>query len=169
MSNFLFYTVDTRYCDYLRKFDLKVPYAMNEKSNRPFIGIVFEINGFQYFAPLTSPKIKHLRMKNQIDFMKIKEGKWGAINLNNMIPVPPDYLNKIEMRIFENDTKSEKDYKNLLSNQLSWCNSHKNMILSRARKLYYTISQGKARKDLANRCCDFILDEKLYKKFIVIT
>ena len=65
--NFSFYTVDTRYCDFLRKTDPLVPYTKDEKAGRPFVGIVFSVNGFHYYAPLTSPKPKHLQMKNQID------------------------------------------------------------------------------------------------------
>ena len=67
--------VDTTYCDFLRKTDPCVPYTMDKKSIRPFVGIVFSVNGFHYYAPLTSPKPKHLQMKNQIDFLKIKDGE----------------------------------------------------------------------------------------------
>ena len=79
--------VDSDYCDYLRKFDNKVAYNKNEKELRPFIGILFEINECEYFAPLSSPKPKHKNMKNTIDFLKIKNGELGAVNFNNMIPV----------------------------------------------------------------------------------
>lgn len=79
--------VNTDYCDYLRKFDSKVAYNKKEKELRPFIGILFEIEGCEYFAPLSSPKPKHKKMKNTIDFLKIKEGELGAVNFNNMIPV----------------------------------------------------------------------------------
>ena len=60
---------------------------MKEKELRPFVGVLFEIDGFEYFAPLSSPKPKHKNMKNTIDFFKIKGGELGAINFNNMIPV----------------------------------------------------------------------------------
>ena len=75
------------YCDYLRKFDNKVPYNAGKKELRPFIGILFLVNNCEYFAPLSSPKQKHLHMKNNIDFLKIADGKLGVINFNNMIPV----------------------------------------------------------------------------------
>jgi len=139
---------------------------MDQKAVRPFVGIVFEVNNFHYYAPLTSPKPKHLHMKNQIDFLKIKGGKWGAINFNNMIPVPFDHLTKVELKIADTDIKPEIDYKNLLSNQLSWCNSNKASILRQAKKLYYTITQGKAWGNLANRCCNFVLDEKQCLSYI---
>lgn len=157
--NFSFYKVDSEYCDFLRETDRCVPYTMEQKTTRPFVGIVFTVNGFNYYAPLTSPKPKHLHMKNQIDFLKINGGEWGAVNFNNMIPVPFVNLTKIEMRISDADTKSDVDYKNLLSNQLSWCNSHREVILKQARKLYDTITQGRARESLLSRCCNFHLLE----------
>lgn len=60
---------------------------MQEKELRSFIGIVFEINNCEYFASLSSPKEKHLKMHNTLDFVKIDNGKFGAINFNNMMPI----------------------------------------------------------------------------------
>lgn len=85
-----FYHVDDAYISYLRKFDDKV--SENKKEKRPYVGIVFEIAGIKYYAPFTSPKPKHRTMKNGKDFLKIKDGIYGAINFNNMIPVPDSAL-----------------------------------------------------------------------------
>ena len=79
--------VSSDYCDYLREFDNKVAYNKYEKELRPFIGILFKIDKCEYFAPLSSPKEKHKKMKNTVDFFKIKNGELGAVNFNNMIPV----------------------------------------------------------------------------------
>ena len=87
IQNFKIVRVNSSYCDYLRKVDNKVVYNKNEKELRPFVGILFQIESFEYFAPLSSPKPKHKEMKNTIDFLKIKDGQLGAINFNNMIPV----------------------------------------------------------------------------------
>lgn len=65
--------VNSDYCEYLRKFDNKVDYNKNEKELRPFIGILFQIDSCEYFAPLSSPKLKHKNMKNTVDFFKIKD------------------------------------------------------------------------------------------------
>lgn len=162
---FSFYMVDANYCDFLRKSDPCVPYTMEHKAIRPFVGIVFMVNNICYYAPLTSPKTKHLHMKNQIDFLKIKGGEWGAVNFNNMIPVHPNSLKKVEIKILETDSQQERAYKNLLSNQLSWCNSHRDIILKQAQKLYRLITEGKAWDGLADRCCNFALDEKLCASF----
>lgn len=166
--SFSFYMVDVEYCSFLRKTDTRVPYNMSMKSTRPFVGIVFSVGEFHYYVPLTSPKPKHLRMKNQIDFLKINNGLWGAINFNNMIPVPLSCLKKVEIRILESDSKQDVDYKNLLSNQLSWCNANKDAVLKQAEKLYQTITQGTSREALVERCCNFRLNERqceIYENF----
>lgn len=51
------------------------------------LGFYLLLKGKEYIAPLGSLKPKHLTMKNNIDFIKIDNGKLGVINLNNMIPV----------------------------------------------------------------------------------
>ena len=65
-NNFKIVRVDSDYCDYLRMYDDKVVYNKNEKELRPFVGILFMIGMCEYFAPLSSPKPKHKKMKNYI-------------------------------------------------------------------------------------------------------
>ncbi|MDV0447196.1 hypothetical protein MsAg5_10750 [Methanosarcinaceae archaeon Ag5] len=79
-----FFTIDSSYCNFLYQFDHRVPDNTFSKTDRPFIGIVFTINDFHYYASLTSPKHKHKNMENTIDFLKINDGECGAINFNNM-------------------------------------------------------------------------------------
>ena len=57
-----FYYIKNSYIDFLRQYDSRILYNKNEA--RPYIGIVFEINGIKYYAPLASPKAKHMNMKN---------------------------------------------------------------------------------------------------------
>lgn len=162
---FSFYKADATYCDFLRKTDPCVPYTMNEKENRPFVGIIFQIKNINYYAPLTSPKPKHIKMKNQVDFLKINNGIWGAINFNNMIPIHISSLKKIDINIRPLDTKKDRDYKNLLMNQLSWCNSNKNVIINTASHLYKLVVNNEAWKSLLKRCCNFTSDEYQYRNF----
>lgn len=105
-----FYHVDDAYISYLRKFDDKV--SENKKEKRPYVGIVFEIAGIKYYAPFTSPKPKHRTMKNGKDFLKIKDGIYGAINFNNMIPVPDSALIFFDFR-----QETDLQYRNLLTKQ----------------------------------------------------
>ena len=87
IRNFKIVKVDYKYCDYLRKFDSRVSYNAGIKELRPFIRILFEVNSCEYFAPLSSPKVKHMNMKNNLDIVKIDGGRYGVVNFNNMIPV----------------------------------------------------------------------------------
>lgn len=156
-----FFTVDPAYCDRLRKYDFRVPYTFDGKERRPFVGIVFQISSFNYYAPLSSPKPKHQRMKNQVDFLKIAGGVYGAINFNNMIPILPDKCQKIDIANMPINCEDDEKYKNLLINQISWCNSNIDNILNKAFKLYELITTNRAPEQLAKRCCNFILLENI--------
>lgn len=159
MKRFKFYTVNTDYIKYLREIDNKVTdnSPENNKEKRPYIGILIEIGTFKYIAPLSSKKQKFLKMKNTLDFIKINNGKEGAINLNNMIPVKSSFISEY---IVEN----EKDlkYKELVENQLSWCNEeiNKRKIRTNAEKIYKLLQTEKLPKNIRDRCCNFEALEK---------
>ena len=157
-KRFKLVVVDSKYCHYLRKYEKRVPYNDYEKKLRPFVGILFKINGFEYFAPLSSPKEKHLYMKNTIDFMKIDHGRLGVINFNNMVP-----LMNINYKLvnIDNSSKDERQlqYQNLLKTQLKWMNLNYDRITKRAQKLYNLYKQHHLNENIYNRCCDFQLLE----------
>ena len=88
---------------FLRTFDSRVPYNADAKKLRPFIGILFRVHDIDYFAPLSSPKTKHRRLNDTIDFMKIDHGELGAINFNNMIPVTPANYQEIPLNEVPDD------------------------------------------------------------------
>lgn len=155
------YTIDSNYVAYLKQFENKVPLTTGKKEDRPFIGLILCVEAKNYFAPLTSPKKKHLVMKDAQDFLRIDKGKLGAINLNNMIPVPRRYLNKIFLERIE-----DKKYKNLLELQLAWINEHQERISHYARNLYYLITNKTASQELQNRCCNYKLLEEKCKEYM---
>jgi len=100
--------INSKYCDYLRTFDNKVPYNAGLKELRPFIGILFTIDKCEYFAPLSSPKPKHKQLKNTIDLIKINNGTYGVINFNNMIPVTQSNYEEFNLNKKCNDEKEKK-------------------------------------------------------------
>lgn len=156
--------VDSKYCDYLRQFDSKVAYNKNEKDLRPFVGVLFEIDKYEYFAPLTSPKPKHLKMKNTLDFFKIKNGELGAVNFNNMIPVMSSNYNLLNLDTVGFNI-SEKRYYKLLREQRIWLNSNYNSIKNKSRKLYDLYNCGKLSSNIMDRCCNFKLLEKKCEEY----
>ena len=150
--------VDLNYCDYLRRYDNKVSYNKNEKELRPFIGILFKIDIYEYFAPLSSPKPKHKNMKNTLDFFKIKNGELGAVNFNNMIPVNENDYALIDLNKKTNNS-GEKKYQKLLREQLNWLNKNYNQVKDKSYKLYSLYNNGKLPKNVRERCCNFKLLE----------
>jgi protein AbiQ len=152
--------IDSKYCDYLRKFDNKVPYNMNEKELRPFIGILFTVNNCEYFAPLSSPKNKHKQMKNMLDFIKIKNGELGAVNFNNMIPVTSKNYTLINLEQETNLSINEAKYRYMLNYQLNWLNENINQITNKSSNLYCKFKNNMLPDIIRKRCCNFTLLEK---------
>ena len=152
--------VNSDYCDYLRKFDNKVSYNKFEKELRPFIGILFQIENCEYFAPLSSPKLKHKKMKNTVDFFKIKDGELGAVNFNNMIPVNENNYSLVDLNK-ETLTVAELKYQKLLREQLDWLNANFKQVKNKSFKLYQLYISGKLPESIRERCCNFkLLEEK---------
>lgn len=147
MTRLKLYKVNADFLDTLREIEPKVSLL---KERRPFLGILIKIGDINYLAPLTSPKPKHKTMKNLEDFIKIDSGNYGAINLNNMIPVT-------EFKYEEIKINEEKDniYKILLQNQLTWCNKNKEIIIKKATNLRDKKLSNTLRKELNDRICDF--------------
>lgn len=160
MEKLILVRLDSKYCDYLRQFDKKVPYNYNKKELRPFIGVLFEVNDCKYFAPLSSPKPKHKTMKTTLDFLKISNGDLGTINFNNMLPVTNKNIIKVDL---EKDclTTNEAKYIKMLKEQIFWLNRNANKLYAKSQKLYNNYINGTLNENIAKRCCNFkLLEEK---------
>ena len=153
--------ISEKYVRFLSQVEPKVPYNSKNKKGRPFIGILFTVGISLYFAPLSSPKEKHKHMPNNIDFLKISEGKSGVINFNNMIPVPES-----EIFLIEIDKVKDQKYNKLLVKQLYWCMNNNGKIKKHAKKLRERSIDGTLPLRIKDRCCDFLLLEKQLEKYL---
>ncbi len=155
------YTLDMKYVRDLAKADDKVMSVspQENKENRPFVGIVVIMDDKKYCIPLTSPKPKHEKMKNDMDFSKMydKHNKLiGALNFNNMIPVSDEFIKRININPSKSDSTKDRAYKELLTNQIDWCNENSDSIVKKANKLYKFVTQTPEKsRSLTRRCCDF--------------
>ncbi len=171
-KNMKIYNIDHSYTDFLSKYDQRIP-SEHDYHSRPFIGILISNENIDYVVSLTSPKPKHLKMKNNIDFLKIDGGKLGAINFNNMFPIidnPSLYIDVVEQyKQKDTFTKEDEQYLNLLNNQATWINKEENKkkILKNASKLYDLYSSGKLANSIKNRCCDFKKLESIYTLYSI--
>lgn len=154
------YEVNPDYIDYL------VPYAphlfhnkqLGQHNERKYIGIVLEINNMKYFAPLSSFKSKHLKMKNSLDFLKI--GNYAVININNMFPVPDGEYTYVDIPKVKNP-----QYRKLLTAEYRIIRRMQDKIRAHASEVYkHKMKQGSATA-LAKRCNDFLLLERRCMQF----
>lgn len=156
--------VNSDYCDYLRKYDDKVPYNIGSKELRPFIGILFMVGKCEYFAPLSSPKPKHKLLKNTLDLIKINNGIYGVINFNNMIPVTNNNYEEFDLNA-KPKSNSEKFRVELMTNQLRWLTTHKKEIYSKSKLLYNLYKYNKLPINVKKRCCNYLLLEEKCRKY----
>ena len=155
------YYIDDNYINYLRKFDSRVYY--NKSHTRPYVGVVYIFNGYYYFAPLSSPKPKHLKMNpNAVDIFKIKNGLYGIVNINNMIPTPKECL----IEAIANTV--DPQYRNLLITQTRYLNSSKNALINKVYQFQSRYKKKHLPQNVLNRCCDYPLLEKSVKNILVI-
>ncbi len=158
MNKLKIYYIDNNYIDYLRRFDKKVAY--NKSKTRPYVGVVYTFNNQTYFAPLSSPKPKHLTMNgNALDIFKINDGELGIVNINNMIPTPMSCLTEVLPLI------DDKKYKNLVINQTAYLNKYKSNLMSKVKKFILQYNKNLLPKRIKDRCCDFNLLEEKCKEY----
>jgi protein AbiQ len=158
-----FYHIKDTYINFLRKYDEKVPENKNE--SRPYVGIVLTIGDIEYYAPFSSPKPKHKKMRNTKDFRKIGGGLYGAINFNNMIPVVKSALIYINIKSID-DVK----YRSLLLNQYRSIVSDADKIKENASELYSLIQKDDAElsvyeQKIKSRCCNLSVLEKVFRQY----
>lgn len=154
------YEVNPQYINYLipyapHLFQNKQPGQHNE---RKYIGIVLIVNDMNYFAPLSSFKSKHEKMKNGLDFIKI--GNYAVININNMFPVPNDEYTYVDIPTVKNP-----QYRKLLMTEYRIIRKLQDRIMKNAAEVYkHKLKYGDTTA-LAKRCNNFKLLEEKSKKF----
>lgn len=141
-------TIDTKYIEFLRS-DRKLYNVFENKDDANFIikyiGIVFNIGQYHYYAPLSSPKRTDYKVVNGKQIIRndiipiirivVQENEEmrlkGTVKLSNMIPVP-------EKAIFDYDIEREENeqYKALIEKEYAVLKQKERKILKNAELLY---------------------------------
>lgn len=165
MREIRFVNIKENYIKFLNKVDPKV--CLIKKGNsRPYIGILFTINDFNYFAPLSSPKVdnegeltekykKKFQAENRPTFERIDNLKYGTVNISNMIPVGEEQI--IDINI---DTLKDQKYKKLLQEQFIYCDNNKKEIYDKAKKIYELVTVKKVEFYIGLSCEFKLLEQK---------
>lgn len=187
MKDVKIYSVSDRYISYLRK-DIRLKNVFDNKENtrthlRKYLGIVFVHNGFNYFAPFSSPKqtdyikqndgsqtirrsiIPIIRMVTEDTVSGFPELK-GTLKLSNMIPVPAS-----ELTPYDISAESDNNYGQIVQKEWEFIRANLSLILKNARILYNQKTQSdklfadkKAPGYLSNTV-DFLYAEEQCKYF----
>ena len=151
-----FYEVDQAYIDDLKTVDPKIP-NINYEVHRKFLcGILFDVGGLEYFAPISSFK------RGQKTNFLIKNSKGrvvGCVRFSFMFPI-------VESARHIKDFSTENEARrNLLIEELRYCNRHARRIRSKARHVHDSAITG-ADPQIAAVCCDFkALEEHVRSRY----
>lgn len=165
------YVVNKEYVTHLHKYDNKVENIDYKNKIKPYIGIVLNINNYEYYVPISSAKQKYYKLRNQIDLYKIEreEEILGVLNINNMIPIREDLVERLKYDEIEKyrefkSSYEKQQYIELLEIELKLINKKQIEIMENARKLYYLVIKYPMSK-LAKRSCDFKKLEDLLNNY----
>lgn len=153
-----FYDINKDYVKFLQSYDRQVPNIEYSTNNKFVCGIVLEIEGINYYAP-----VSHMTNKQQTNLQIFDNGiPISTIKFSFMIPA---YDNVLTVKNFKEISAIDKNYANLLYAEYMYCVKHKDDILKKAHSVYQ-IGCNKNHK-LNYTCCDFKLLESIYMMYEV--
>ncbi|MCI5883099.1 MAG: type III toxin-antitoxin system ToxN/AbiQ family toxin [Eubacterium sp.] len=158
MRGLKLYEINPKYIKYLAQYQEHIFISDGNKASRKYIGIVLQINEMNYFAPLSSFKPKHKKMKESVDFIKICD--YAVININNMVPVPEGEYHLVDV----NGTK-DMQYRYLMQAESREINRQRNRIIKNADIVYKHKLRNGDTTPLARRTNDFKELEKRCKQY----
>lgn len=156
-----FYEVSTEYIAYLLEFDSKVPhvdYSKTSKHDKFMCGIVLSVNGYDYFAPISSFAIQ--QRTNMV--IKNEKGKpISSIRFSFMIPVPTGVISVKSIK-----SEPSPEYRRLLDLELRFCRKNANAIRRMAKHIHNTVVNEKD-PTMVKNCCDFSKLENACAKYTI--
>ena len=168
------YDIEEKYLDFLRSVEEKIMLGKSSyNNNRKFaVGVVLNIGGINYYAPLSSVK-QHQLNENGDNLNKqykqrcfpiiIKRNKQDKIvsllRLDFMFPVPENLLKELNF----NEIQDEK-YRTFIRLEYQYIKRKKQEILEKALELYEKAINSQ--HFLHNKCCDFKLLEEKYQDYL---
>ncbi|HOA31389.1 MAG TPA: type III toxin-antitoxin system ToxN/AbiQ family toxin [Clostridia bacterium] len=159
--NMRIYKIKVDYVKFLYNYDNRVLYAPDKPDsyteNRPYVGIVLNINGLNYFAPFERYKPRHEGLTEKL-VIKFPD-KNGLISFNNMIPVPNNVLISFDI--------NKEPKRDQLIAQYVFCKKNWERIQRKAEQVYKnrTVHQSKPDEYIRKFCCDFTKIEEGYRDY----
>ena len=149
MSELKLYEISEEYISYISTVEKNVFSSKENDRNhtRKYLGIVYSINGYNYYIPLSSPKNSDYRMENGVQ--KIR----GSI-----VPI---------IRITSQSSSGELELKGtLIHKEMLFIRKNKNKIVQNAKILYKQKKENNPAIGYLKSTVDFTLLEQMHDKFI---
>jgi len=161
------YSISDEYIEFISQ---KYPRVYSNKEDhrthsRKYLGIVLEIEGQKFYAPLSSPKKhdyveidgKRVIRKDSIIVVRIVSEKYGkeelkgTIQIGTMIPVPDS-----EIALYDVDAEQDREYKDLVLEELIYIRKNAKRIQKNARILFSKKRAGNKDNKVIDSCIDFV-------------
>ncbi len=168
----------TKYISYISTVEKNVFSSKENDRNhtRKYLGIVYSINGYNYYIPLSSPKNSDYRMENGVQKIRgsivpiiritsqSSSGELelkGTLKLSNMIPVPAS-----ELTLYDMEHEPDLFYKALIHKEMLFIRKNKNKIIQNAKILYKQKKENNPAIGYLKSTVDLSLLEQMHDKFI---
>ena len=168
------------YLLYLQQIEPKIMHPDSfypDGSRKKFaIGILFEINGFNYYAPISSIKFHQVNVtdsnKLHSDFkqfcfpVRVKRYKIeqivALVRLDFMFPVSDNDFCLVPFNTLD------QEYQIFVRSQYLYCKKNMDEICEKAKYIYASRTDVLATPHVKEKCCDFILLESSLQKWLNI-
>lgn len=178
MSELKLYEVSEEYISYISTVEKNVFSSKENDRNhtRKYLGIVYSINGYNYYIPLSSPKNSDYRLENGVQKIRgsiipiiritsqSSSGELelkGTLKLSNMIPVPAS-----ELTLYDMEHEQDLFYKTLIHKDMLFIRKNKNKIIQNAKILYKQKKKSSPAIGYLKSTVDFTLLEQMHDKYI---
>lgn len=178
MNELKLYEISEEYISYISTAEKNVFSSKENDRNhtRKYLGIVYIINGYNYYIPLSSPKNSDYRMENGrrtirgsiVPIIRItsqsSSGELelkGTLKLSNMIPVPAS-----ELTLYDMEHEPDLFYKALIHKEMLFIRKNRNKIIQNAKILYKQKKENNPTIGYLKSTVDFSLLEQMHDKFI---
>lgn len=174
MSELKLYEISEEYISYISTVEKNVFSSKENDRNhtRKYLGIVYSINGYNYYIPLSSPKNSDYRMENGVQKIRgsivpiiritsqSSSGELelkGTLKLSNMIPVPAS-----ELTLYDVEHEQDLFYKALIHKEMLFIRKNKNKIVQNAKILYKQKKENNPAIGYLKSTVDFTLLEQMH-------
>lgn len=169
--------IDDFYIDDLVKHFPHVMFAkrFHRTHTRKYVGIVFTMNGLNYYVPFSSPKENDLTQDGviktdnlfcarMVEDNGVGEKKLlGTLRFNNMIPVPMIFVDGYSI-----DAEENAKYADVVAAEWKWINKNQEYICEKAKRIYeFKNGEAERRNELNGRRYDAVLPFKEIEEYVI--